>query len=279
MLKFLQGIYNFRINFAEFKLDIKARLIYCSNVLINCRFMRNRLFNVFVWFAVVTVVMLACSAFAYADKKTDFSSSYFQIWTKKTMEYSNSSSKKFRRLPRENQLTAVPSFSNEIYINAYTTAYTYWDNTPPGSAVVSHPVIHKEAGGSGTFNDPITLAVGHSIINNQDILDYPAGTIFYIPNVRRYFIVEDTCGDGDSPQNGPCHTGYPAGTTTWVDMWLDGLSGTPSAVDECARKLTNENNESHVIIQNPASNYVVVPGPMFQNGSCTATYGNTPVVM
>ena len=57
-------------------------------------------------------------------------------------------------------------------------------------------------------------------MDDEDILDYPAGTRFYIPNVRRYFIVEDTCGDGDTPQNGPCHTGYPKGTTAWVDMWI-----------------------------------------------------------
>ena len=170
-----------------------------------------------------------------------------------------------------------PPSPGEINIQAYTTSYSYWDNTPPGSAAISDPVLHQQAGGTGTYDYPITLAVGHSIINNVDILDYPAGTRFYIPNVRRYFIVEDTCGDGRTPQNGPCHTGYPSGTTAWVDMWMDGQSGTQSAVDACASFLTDSNGVAHLIVENPAANYVVVPGALFQEGTCTAQYGNTLV--
>lgn len=170
-----------------------------------------------------------------------------------------------------------PPQAGEKYINAYTTAYTYWDNTPPGSAAISHPIIHQKAGGTGTFADPITIAVGHTIVGGKQTLDYPAGTKFYIPNVRRYFIVEDSCGDGNTPQNGPCHTGYPSGTTTWVDMWIDGATGTRAASDACAGAVTDENGEVHLIIQNPASDYVVVPGPVFSNGVCTSQFGNTPV--
>ena len=165
----------------------------------------------------------------------------------------------------------------ETYIQAYTTAYSYWDNTPVGTAAISNPIIHQKAGGIGTYADPITLAVGHSIIDGKNILDYPAGTRFYIPNVRRYFIVEDTCGDGPTPQNGPCHTGYPSGTATWVDMWIDGQSGSQSAVDACASYLTDSNGVAHLIIKNPAQNYAVVSGPVFNNGTCTEQYGNTAV--
>lgn len=167
------------------------------------------------------------------------------------------------------------SAGTEKYLNAYTTGYTYYDNTPPGSATISHPILHSKAGGTGTFADPITVAVGHNLSSGQDVLDYPAGTLFYIPNVRRYFIVEDTCGDGGTPQNGPCHTGYPSGTTTWLDIWIDGQSGAESAVQDCASQVTDANGEVHVAIQNPASNYVVVSGPVFQNGQCTQLYGNT----
>ena len=172
-----------------------------------------------------------------------------------------------------------PPSSQEIRIQAYTTAYTYWDNTPPGSATISNPILHSLAGGTGTYADPITLAVGHSIINGKDILDYPAGTRFYIPNVRRYFIVEDTCGDGAAPQNGPCHKGFPAGTSAWVDMWIDGASGSASTADACASDLTDSNGIAHLIIENPASNYAVVPGPIIQSGICTKQYGNTPVMI
>ncbi len=167
----------------------------------------------------------------------------------------------------------------EIRKQAYTTSYSYWDNTPVGSAAIAYPVLHQTAGGTGTYTDPITIAVGYSIINGQNILDYPVGTKFYIPNVRRYFIVEDLCGDSATPQNGPCHTGYPAGTSTWVDMWIDGQSGTATAVHACAAFLTDTNGTAHLLIQNPASNYVVVSGAIFQNGTCTQQYGNVPVTL
>ena len=161
---------------------------------------------------------------------------------------------------------------------AYTTGYGWPDNTPPGGAI-SNPVLHATAGGTGSYADPITLAVGHSITGSVDTLDIPAGTIFYIPNVRRYFIVEDTCGDGSTPQTGPCHVGFPSDTTVWVDMWVGGQGGNTTAVDNCESFLTDTNGDAHLIIEAPASNYVVVPGPLFgTNGTCSANYGNTVVV-
>jgi Ni/Co efflux regulator RcnB len=173
--------------------------------------------------------------------------------------------------------TPTPPITQGIDIEAYTTGYGWPDNTPPGGAI-SNPVIHQTAGGTGTYADPITLAVGHSITNGIDTLDYPAGTIFYIPNVRRYFIVEDTCGDGSDPQAGPCNVGFPSDTTAWVDMWVGGQGAGASAVDNCASFLTDTNGVAHLIIENPASDYVVVSGPLFgTNGACTQEYGNTPV--
>jgi hypothetical protein len=173
--------------------------------------------------------------------------------------------------------TPTPPITQGIDIEAYTTGYGWPDNTPPGGAI-SNPVIHQTAGGTGTYADPITLAVGHSITNGIDTLDYPAGTIFYIPNVRRYFIVEDTCGDGSDPQAGPCNVGFPSDTTAWVDMWVGGQGGNTSAVLNCESFLTDTNGDAHLIIENPASDYVVVSGPLFgTNGACTQEYGNTPV--
>ena len=172
--------------------------------------------------------------------------------------------------------TTTPRGSGSTNITAYTTAYGWPDNTPPGGAI-SNPVLHKTAGGTGTYADPITIAVGHSTSGSTDTLDYPHGTRFYIPNVRRYFIVEDTCGDGSTPQNGACHVGFPAGTTAWVDMWAGGQGASASVVDQCETFLTDTNGVAHLIIENPASNYVVVPGSLFANGQCTQEYGNTPV--
>ncbi len=160
--------------------------------------------------------------------------------------------------------------SNEIRIQAYLTAYTYWDNTPPGSSEISNPIIHTLAGGTGTYQDPITLAVGHSITGGKDTLDYPAGTKFYVPNLRKYFIVEDTCGDGNTPQNGPCHTGYQG--HPWLDLWIDGGNGTRALANTCAEDIT----DIHLVIENPASNYSVVAGPVYNNG-CSSQFGEAIV--
>lgn len=154
----------------------------------------------------------------------------------------------------------LPTNASEKQINAYVTGYSYWDNTPPGSADISHPVIHGSAGGTGTFADPITLAVGHSITNGKDTLDYPAGTKFYLPFLHKYVIVEDSCGDGSSPQNGPCHTGYQG--NAWIDVYVGKGSSSKSA-DTCMDKLT----DVHSVIINPVSTYPVVTGEIASN--CT----------
>ena len=168
-----------------------------------------------------------------------------------------------------------PTVGEQVIPAAYVTGYTWFDNTPPGSVEISHPVIHPEAGGSGTYADPITLAVGHSMATGRDVLDYPAGTRFYLPHVRRYFIVEDTCGDGGTPENRGCHSlaTAAAGARTWVDVYIGGGFGdNEDAVQDCASTVTDGDTELHRIIKNPARTYVVVPGPLFQNGRCTALY-------
>jgi len=156
---------------------------------------------------------------------------------------------------------------------AYTTGYTYFDNTPPGSPAISHPVRHQHAGGVGSFRNPITLAVGHRIRGGRDILDYRAGTRMYLPHVRRYFIVEDTCGDGPRPQRGPCHDldTAPRRATTWVDLWVGGGAGDRKrAVQRCASRITDgDGHQVHPIIVRPRRGYPVVRGALFHGGRCT----------
>lgn len=170
------------------------------------------------------------------------------------------------------RVTAPPE---RVVTTAYTTGYTWFDNTPAGSALISNPVLHRFAGGTGTFDDPITVAVGHSLATGADVLDYPAGTRFYLPHVRRYFIVEDTCGDGPAPQNGACHSvaTAPRGATTWLDVYIGGGSGdSRSAVQACAGKITDADQQLHPVLIHPDPDYLVVTGPLFQHGHCTALY-------
>ena len=166
-------------------------------------------------------------------------------------------------------VTPPPPAAGETRLIAYTTGYGWPDNTPPGGAI-SNPILHTTDGGVGSYADPITLAVGHSISGGKDTLDYPAGTKFYIPDLRKYFIVEDTCGDGNTPQNGPCHTGYQG--HPWIDLWVGGTSAQKSATLACEDSIT----DLHLVIENPSPNYSVVSGPVF-NGACSQQFGDTVI--
>jgi hypothetical protein len=173
--------------------------------------------------------------------------------------------------PPPTTTSPVPTTTSVTTIKAYITGYSYFDNTPPGSADISNPVLHQTAGGTGTYADPITVAVGHSISNGTDTLDWPAGTRFYIPNLHRYFIVEDTCGDGGKPQNGPCHKGYPSGASTWLDVWVGGKGGTSNGADNCMDAITRVST----VVVNPPAGYPVTSGDIYSAAGCTAQYGDS----
>lgn len=145
-------------------------------------------------------------------------------------------------------------------LQAYVTGYSYWDNTPPGTVDISHPVTHDFAGGMGTYSNPVTLAVGHQIINGEDLLDFPAGTRFYLPRLRKYAIVEDTCGDGPTPQNGPCHTGKNG--LFWLDIYIDGVSFAKGVSEACMQDITGV----QPVIMDPEPNMSVVVGPVTEGG-------------
>ena len=148
----------------------------------------------------------------------------------------------------------------ETPMNAYLTGYSYWDNTPRGSAQIARPVIHRSAGGIGTYSDPITLAVGHVKDGGRSIMDYPAGTRFYIKRLRKYAIVEDLCGDGNRPQDGPCHSGHRG--HDWIDIYVGGRRMAEAAVDACMRHITG----IQPVILNPQPGHPVEPGEIASTG-------------
>lgn len=147
----------------------------------------------------------------------------------------------------------------EQRFNAYLTGYSYWDNTPPGSSAIARPVIHRRAGGTGSYNDPITIAVGHAITGGRQTLDFPAGTRFYIGSIQKYVIVEDVCGDGARPQNGPCHTGRNG--LPWLDIYVGGRQAGPDVANACMRRIT----AVHSFIINPRRGYPVISGELANN--------------
>lgn len=166
--------------------------------------------------------------------------------------------------PATNATETVQSTSSltngETAFDIYLTGYSYWDNTPPGSAAISKPVIHRRAGGTGTYSDPITIAVGHTIVGRRQTLDYPAGTRFYLEGLRKYVIVEDVCGDGNRPQDGPCHSGHNG--LPWMDIYVDGSKSPSGEATQCAYRITSVQR----IIMNPDRNYPVANGSLTESG-------------
>lgn len=122
------------------------------------------------------------------------------------------------------------------------TGYSFHDNTPAGSAEVSNPILHKTAGGRGSYADPITVAVPSDS-------KFDPGTRFYLPSVRRYAIVEDS--------------GASSSSSNHLDLWVDGEGGSESAVEACMDQLTGESTAE----VNPPPGRPVILGPIF-DGSC-----------
>lgn len=153
----------------------------------------------------------------------------------------------------------VVSSKNEQRFTAYVTGYSYWDNTPPGSTAISKPVVHRRAGGKGTYQDPITIAVGHSLEGGRQTLEFPAGTRFYIEALRKYAIVEDVCGDGPQPQLTGCARGKDG--RPWLDLYIGGAKGNARSATACANSITR----FHTIVMNPGPGYPVAPGEVMES--------------
>jgi hypothetical protein len=126
------------------------------------------------------------------------------------------------------------------------TLYGYPDNSPPGRAIDCGQ-IHNEAGGTGTFDDPVTFATGH----DQDGA-MPCGTIIYVPYMKKYFIREDSCASCNGP---------------WADLWAGGDQNSGQDILDCEDSLTRDNVD---VIVNPGSGEDVDTTPIFDtsNGQC-----------
>lgn len=157
---------------------------------------------------------------------------------------------------RERPPKGVP---HDYTMQVYLTGYSFWDNTPPKSRAISHPVIHDLAGGTGTYKDPITVAVGHRIDDGTQTLDFPQGTRFYLPRLEKYAIVEDVCGDGPTPQLIPCHIGHKG--APWIDLYVGGETSRKGAVDDCMALIT----ALQKVVINPRRDYPVVVGSVMDS--------------
>lgn len=154
--------------------------------------------------------------------------------------------------------TPVPVTSNTITLsNVFITGYADGDNTPPGVPTTDLDGHHGTAGGNCSPTNPTTMAVGHVISGGTDKGDFAYGTIFYVSDMSGggcYFIAQDTCGDGNSPQNGPCHK--PEEGSTQLDAYV-GPKGSASCED-------NMTTVHATVLQNPPMNL-----PFVQRNICS----------
>lgn len=138
-------------------------------------------------------------------------------------------------------------------VNATVTFYAAYDNDPPNSKVIAYPkrdgftTIHNEAGGLGTFEDPITAAV-------KDTKTFPIGSKVYYSALKKYFVVEDECANCKA-------NGKPA---VWIDLYAG--DAVDSKVLSCENELTPDGKASVEI--NAPLGRVVNSTPIYSNGKC-----------
>jgi hypothetical protein len=126
----------------------------------------------------------------------------------------------------------------------YVTLYGALDNDPPGSAAIAYPQIHSQAGGTGTYSNPVTFATSSS--------ELAPGTRVYYAYLKKYFIMEDSCA--------ACISDWKSGKRH-IDMWAG--NSTNSAILSCENKLTRSGS----VIVNPASNLTVDTTPIFNTST------------
>ncbi len=153
-------------------------------------------------------------------------------------------------------------------VRATITFYGWPDNSPPGNKI-SHPVLHRRAGGDGTYCNPTTFATERS--NNARI---PYGIKIYVPFLKQYFIREDLCAASGPPTGSGSNGCY----KLWFDLWIGGTAKSKArAVVACELKLT-PNKKVPVILWPRNGMPVAHPGPLYRNqpppdGSCDGKPG------
>jgi hypothetical protein len=148
-------------------------------------------------------------------------------------------------------------------VQATITFYGWPDNSPPGNQI-AHGIIHKRAGGDGTYCNPTTFATEKA--NNKTI---PYGIKIYVPFIKQYFIREDLCAHS-GPKSGSGSNGC---KKLWFDLWIGGDAKSKAhEVIKCERALT-PNGKVPVILYPKDGMPVAYPGPIYQdspppNGTC-----------
>jgi hypothetical protein len=132
---------------------------------------------------------------------------------------------------------------------ATITFYAAADNDPPGSTDIAHPSADRPAaGGTGSYDDPLTLAT--------DARELRPGARIYYPPLRRYFVMEDDCAE--------CIDDWDRDHTPHLDLWV--ADTRDPAVDACEAALTPDDPVE--FLANPPPGLPVDPRPLWDQGRC-----------
>lgn len=126
------------------------------------------------------------------------------------------------------------------------TAYGWCDNDPPGDAISSSGRYGKAVQGDGSYDNPSTCATDPSRIG--------FGTVIYLPHLKKYCVVEDTCAACQSDSG------------THVDLWI-GINGSPDcgAESNCEDSVTREHAQIYI---NAPDGLEVDTTPIFNGWNC-----------
>ncbi|KAK3181626.1 hypothetical protein K4F52_007004 [Lecanicillium sp. MT-2017a] len=146
--------------------------------------------------------------------------------------------------------------------NFVVTFYGYPDNDPPGPATAYNCGGRNFiAGGSGTYDDPVTIATAPGELNKCEIV--------YLPFLTKYGRVEDYCAQCDTDwKNGQPH----------IDIWTGSnrVNGGQNQIN-CENRLTPGGR--YKIVRDPPKNYGVNKAPLFSPPNTCNTqnvYPNNP---
>jgi hypothetical protein len=155
--------------------------------------------------------------------------------------------------------------SRPHFVNIYATYYGWYTNTPPGCQTAYSGC----AGGTGTYEDPITFAT--------DMKEFPVGTILWYPTVEKYFVMGDECTE--------CTADWKQDHFHHVDLWIGGKGGTEFAEINCEDALTQGTATGTPLqtafVVDPPTNLPVSRQPLFDvrtnrcfgGATASSTYG------
>ncbi|CAK46754.1 uncharacterized protein BO96DRAFT_436151 [Aspergillus niger CBS 101883] len=145
------------------------------------------------------------------------------------------------------------------------TFYGYPDNDPPSADIAYDCGRGYTAGGTGTYDDPLTFATAPGEFKKCEIV--------YLPYLRKYLRFEDTCAQCSKypharsvPPLTETATDYDNGKLH-IDIWTG--STTSSGGDtqiHCEDSLTPD--DSQTVIINPGTSYTVNSDELFASGKC-----------